>query len=55
MGKIVIDRKDDKFIISVIPYLENTFVIDEIELTEEAKTVLFNDERDKFKKDFKEN
>ncbi|MEM4134539.1 MAG: hypothetical protein QXV73_05020 [Candidatus Micrarchaeia archaeon] len=42
MGKVIIDRKDDKFIVSIIPYLENTFVIDNIEITEEAENALFN-------------
>lgn len=42
MGKVIIDHKDNKFIVSVVPYLENTFVIDNIEITEEAKNALFN-------------
>lgn len=44
MGKVIIDRKDNKFVISIIPYLENTFVIDDIEITEEAKDALFKGE-----------
>lgn len=40
MGKMVIDRKDDKFLVSIIPYLENTFVLDEIEISEDALNVI---------------
>ncbi|MDI1473017.1 hypothetical protein QI155_10785 [Thermodesulfovibrio sp. 1176] len=41
MGKVIIDRKDEKFIVSITPYLENTFVIDEVEISEEAENALF--------------
>lgn len=44
MSKIIIDKKDNKFVISIIPYLENTFVVDDIEITEEAKDALFKGE-----------
>lgn len=42
MKKLIIDKKDGKFVISISPFFENTFVIDEIEISEEAKNALFN-------------
>ncbi len=45
MGKILIDYKDNKFVIAIIPYLDNTFAVDSIEITKEAEFVIFNKER----------
>ncbi|WP_353684379.1 hypothetical protein V4D30_00925 [Thermodesulfovibrio sp. 3907-1M] len=36
MATMIIEMKDDKFLISITPYLENTFVIEEIKISEEA-------------------
>lgn len=59
MGKVIIDRKDEKFVVSITPYIENTFVIDEIEISEEAKIALFKGKRgissaQKFAKEWRE-
>lgn len=40
MCKLIIDRKDDKFIISIPPYFENTLVVDYIEFSEEARNAI---------------
>lgn len=47
MSKLLIDLKDGKFMVSVIPYLENTFVIDEIDISEEAANALLKQKRSK--------
>lgn len=44
MAKVIIDRKDDKFIVAVTPLMEQVFVIDQIEISEEAKNVIFEKE-----------
>lgn len=44
MNKMFIDVKDDKFLVSITPSFENTFVVDVIEITEEAKNAIDNKE-----------
>ncbi len=42
MSKLIVDIKDDKFVVFITPYLENTFIVDEIEITEGAYDVIFD-------------
>lgn len=52
MSKLIVDIKDDKFVVFITPCFENTFVVDSVEITPGVWDVIFSRQEEKPIKEF---